>query len=155
MTVFRHTTDDDAFIAAPRHEIWRALTDPDLLPRLTPLLRSIRADGDTWRWEMVRIAALGVAIEPFFTEAMSFTPERRIEFHHAPPAGTRERTGAEGWYRLADADGGTRLSIMLTYSVDLPLPRASGLAVRGVMRTMMDRTGDRFAKNLAQHLGVG
>ena len=155
MTVFRHTTSDQAFVAAPQAAIWAVLTDPDLLPRLTPLLRAITADGDTWRWEMVRIAALGVSIEPFFTEAMRFTPESRIDFHHAPPAGTRERTGAEGWYRLEPHGEGTTLSIELTYSVDLPLPRASGPAVRGVMKAMMDRTGDRFSKNLQQHLGVG
>lgn len=154
MTVFRSTTESAAVVAAPRREIWQALTDPDLLPRLTPLLRSIRADGDTWRWEMTRISALGVSIEPSFTEAMRFTPESRIDYAHAPPAGSRERTGADGWYQLDEVDGGTHLQISLTLSVDLPLPRASGPAVRTVMRTMMERTGDRFARNLDRHLGV-
>lgn len=154
MTVFSSTNESEAVVAAPRHEIWQALTDPVLLPQLTPLLRSIQADGDTWCWEMVRISALGVSIEPSFTETMRFTPETRIEYSHTPPTGARERTGADGWYRLADAPGGTRLHIALTLHVDLPLPRASGPAVRTVMRTMMDRTGDRFAKNLDRHLGL-
>lgn len=154
MTLFRHTATDRADVEASPAEIWAVLTDPELLPRLTPLLRAITADGDTWRWEMVRISALGVAIEPFFTEAMLFTPQSRIDFHHAPPPGTRERTGAEGWYRLDPHGEGTRLSISLTYSVELPLPRASGPAVRGVMKAMMDRTGDRFSRNLRRHLGV-
>ncbi len=154
MTVFSYTSKDDAVVPVVRSRVWETLTDPTLLPELTPLLRSIEADGDTWRWEMVRISALGVSIEPFFTERMVFTPETEIEYHHVPPEGTRERTGAEGWYRLSDVDSGTRLQIALTLHVDLPLPKASGPAVRGVMRAMMDRTGDRFAKNLQRHLGV-
>jgi carbon monoxide dehydrogenase subunit G len=154
VTIFRNTNESQAVVAAPREQIWQVLTDPELLPQLTPLLRSIEADGDTWRWEMVRISALGVSIDPSFTETMQFTPQSRIEYHHTPPAGQRERTGAEGWYRLEDAPDGTLLQISLTLSVDLPLPRASGLAVRGVMKTMMDRTGDRFGKNLQRHLGI-
>lgn len=154
MTIFSSTNESDAVVAAPRSEIWQVLTDPVLLPQLTPLLRSIRADGDTWCWEMVHISALGVGIDPSFTETMVFTPETEIVYHHTPPAGSRERTGAEGWYRLDDVDGGTRLQIALTLHVDLPLPRAAGGAVRGVMASMMQRTGDRFAKNLQSHLGI-
>ena len=85
---------------------------------------------------------------------MEFTPETRIEYHHTPPAGVRERTGAEGWYQLADVEGGTRLQIALTLHADLPLPKAATRAVHGVMNSMMDRTGDRFAKNLQRHLGI-
>lgn len=154
MSRFSATSKDDAVVAAPRDEIWAALTDPELLPKLTPLLRSIEADGDLWRWEMVRISALGVTIEPSFTERMQFRPKTEIEYHHEPPPNTRERTGAEGWYRLTDVPHGTRLQIALTLHVDLPVPKASGLAVRGVMSAMMDRTGDRFAKNLRHHLGI-
>jgi hypothetical protein len=38
--------------------------------------------------------------------------------------------------------------------VDLPLARAARPAVTGVMRSMMQRTGDRFATNLLHHLKV-
>lgn len=154
MSRFSATNRTDAVVAAPREDIWAALTDPVLLPQLTPLLRGIEADGDTWRWEMIRISALGVSIEPSFTEQMRFTPTTAIDYTHEPPPGRRERTGADGWYRLSDADGGTHLAICLTLHVDLPLPRASGPAVRGVMSTMMARTGERFSQNLLRHLGV-
>ena len=125
-----------------------------MLPRLTPLLHHIEADGDLWRWELTRIPVLGVSISPDFTERMVFDPPRRIDFTHAPPPGRRERAAAEGWYVLTEVDGGTRLAISLTVSVDLPLARAAGPAVRKVMGTVMARTGDRFAANLLRHLGV-
>jgi carbon monoxide dehydrogenase subunit G len=154
MTRFTATTESEAIVPAERMEIWSALTDPDLLPRLTPLLHSIDTDGELWTWHMMRISALGVSISPAFTERMRFDEGRHIAYHHEPPPGAVERTGAEGWYRLSDTDDGTHLAISLTLAVDLPLPRAASPAVRSVMTTTMNRTGDRFSANLLRHLGV-
>jgi carbon monoxide dehydrogenase subunit G len=154
MTRFTATTESDAIVPADRMDIWRALTDPVLLPQLTPLLRRIDADGDIWTWHMTRISALGVSISPSFTEQMTFAEGSRIEYTHQPPNGTRERAGAEGWYDLDDADGGTRLKISLTLEVDLPLPRSAGPAVRRVMQATMNRMGDKFSANLMHHLGL-
>ena len=154
MNTFSAQTESDAVVHASRSEIWAALTDPDLLPRLTPFLKHIEADGDLWRWELSKIPILGVAIAPCFTERMTFDPETRIEYTHAPPAGTTERTGVEGWYQLDDVEGGTRLRISLTIDAQLPLPKSSGFAVRKVMGSVVDRMGDRFAANLLKHLGV-
>jgi carbon monoxide dehydrogenase subunit G len=154
MPRFTATTESVAVVPADRMAIWDALTDPDLLPRLTPLLRKIDADGDTWTWHMTRISALGVSISPSFTEAMRFDEGRRIDYTHTPPPGVRERAGAEGWYELTDVDGGTELKISLGLEVDLPLPRSAGPAVRKVMEATMTRMGDRFSANLLQHLGL-
>ena len=154
MTRFTATTESEAIVPAPRMDIWAALTDPDLLPRLTPLLRRVDADGDTWTWHMAQIAALGVSISPSFTEQMRFTEGRRIEYTHQPPSGVRERAGAEGWYDLSDTADGTDLKISLTLEVDLPLPRRAGPAVRRVMEATMTRMGDRFSANLLRHLGL-
>lgn len=154
MSRFTATTESDAIVPADRMEIWAALTDPQLLPELAPLLRRIDADGDVWTWYMARIAALGVSISPFFTEKMTFEEGHRIEYTHAPPAGKTERAGAEGWYDLRDVDSGTRLTISLTVCVDLPLPHSVSPAVRRVMKGTMDRTGDRFSANLLRHLGL-
>ena len=85
---------------------------------------------------------------------MTFDDGRRIEYTHRAPAGTNERAGAEGWYELSDADGGTRLAISLTLCVELPLPRAARTPVEKVMLSTMRRTGDRFSKNLLDHLGA-
>ena len=141
-------------MAAPRDDIWAALTDPDVLPQLTPLLRHIETDGDLWRWQLQRIGVLGASITPSFTERMVFDPPHRIAYTHAPPPGRRERAAAEGWYELTEVAGGTRLRISLTFLVDLPLTRAAGPAVRRVMERAMQHTGDRFAVNLLRHLGV-
>lgn len=154
MTTFSATVKTSADISAPRSAVWAALTDPDLLPELTPLLTSITTDGDRWCWSMVCISALGVSIAPRFTEKMTFDEPRRIGYTHQPPAGSRERAGAEGVYDLTEIDGGTHLAIDLTLCVDLPLPRMAAPAVEGVMHSMMARTGERFSRNLLAHLGA-
>ncbi|MGZ4429839.1 MAG: SRPBCC family protein [Nocardioidaceae bacterium] len=154
MNRFSATNTSEAVVAADRAAIWGVLTDPELLPRLTPLLRRITSDGDLWRWELSRIPVLGVAISPSFTERMTFDPDRRIDYTHAPQHGEHERTGADGWYTLADVDGGTHLAISLTLHVELPLARVAGPAVTQVMRGVLQRMGDRFSANLLAHLGV-
>jgi carbon monoxide dehydrogenase subunit G len=154
MTCFSATNHSEAVVAADRKDVWAALTDPVLLPRLTPLLRSIDTDGDTWRWHLTRLTVLGIGLSPVFTEQMTFHEPDRIDYAHRP-VGRSEIAGADGWYLLSDTDaGGTHLEIELTMHVDLPLPRAAKPAVTGVMRTMMQHTGDRFAANLLDHLGV-
>jgi carbon monoxide dehydrogenase subunit G len=154
MNRFSATTTSEAVVAAPPERIWAVLTDPVLLPKLTPLLDRIDADGDLWTWHMMPILGLGVRVVPAFTEQMTFVENARIDYHHAPPEGTHERTGADGWYVLEPVDGGTRLSISLTLDVELPLPRAAGPAVQRVMTSTIERTGVRFSKNLLEHLGT-
>ena len=154
MSRFSATTESEAVVAAERAAIWAVLTDPVLLPKLTPLLRRIETDGDLWRWHLVGLSVLGIGISPVFTERMVFDAEKRIDYTHEPPAGAGERTGAEGSYVLADVEGGTHLAISLTLDVDLPLPRLASPAVTTVMQETMQRMGERFSANLLQHLGV-
>ena len=154
MTCFESTVESGADITATRAEVWKALTDPVLLPKLTPLLSKIDVDGNTWRWHMMRIAALGVSVVPVFTETMTFEDQKRIEYVHTPADGKRERAGAEGVYELSDVEGGTHLQISLTLRVDLPLPKASARPVQRVMRRTMDRTGEKFSANLLRHLNA-
>jgi len=154
MNRFSATTDTEAVVAAGREAIWAVLTDPEVLPRLTPLLHRIDTDGDLWRWELSSIRVLATSVAPSFTEQMKLDPPRRIDFTHAPPPGRRERAGAEGWYLLEEVTGGTRLRISLTLSVDLPLARAARPAVERVMSSVMARTGERFSANLLRHLGL-
>lgn len=151
---FSATTESQAVVKADRAAIWGAITDPAVLPRLTPLLKHIDTDGDLWRWELSRVNVLGIVVNPTFTEQMVFTEGTRIDYHHEPPRGAKEWAGAEGSYVLADAEGGTHLAISLTLSVDLPLAKFSAPAVERVMRSAMAVTGSRFATNLEQHLGV-
>jgi len=149
---FTASTYSEAVVTAKRADIWQLLTDPEALPRLTPFLASIDADGDRWRWNMSRIPVLGVSVAPSFTEKMTFDPEDRIEFEHAPPDGKPERAAAEGFYQLDEVEEGTKLTIKLELCVELPLPRASRRAVQGVMDGVMKRMGERFAANLLREL---
>ena len=153
MATFTATTLNREVVPAERAEIWKVLTDPTLLPQLTPYLDQITVDGDHWRWEMNKLPVLGLSVAPSFTELMEFEEHSRIEFTHDPPAGQDEKAAAEGTYHLKDAGPGkTDLSIELTLAVDLPLPRAAAPAVSRVMSTVMDRMGQRFATNLMAHL---
>jgi carbon monoxide dehydrogenase subunit G len=153
MTCFSATNHSHAVVKADRLQVWKALTDPVLLPKLTPLLHTIEADGTTWRWHLTGVTVLGIGIAPVFTEQMRFEEPGYIEYTHRPP-GKAERAGADGWYKLEEVKEGTHLEIKLTMHVDLPLSRMAGPAVERVMASMMQRTGDRFAANLLRHLGV-
>ncbi len=155
MATFESTNVSEADVPAPREKIWEVVTSPELLARLTPLIKRITADGDLWCWQLKTISALGARVAPSFTEQMSFEDGHRLTYEHRPQPGKTERAGAEGTYALADLpDGGTHLSVNLTLHVELPLPRASRRAVEQVMATMMTRTGERFAQNLYAYLGV-
>ena len=59
MSRFSATTESEAVVAAERSRIWAVLTDPVLLPRLTPLLKKIETDGASWRWHLVGLSVLG------------------------------------------------------------------------------------------------
>ena len=155
MAVFSAKTSAQADVAAERAAIWKALVDPDLVARLTPFVKEIRAEGDHWRWQLSGLDLLGRKLAPAFTERMVFEEQRRIEFHHEPPDGTPERAGVNGWYDLSEGpDGTTRLETSLEICLDAPLPKVSGPAVRAAMKGVMATMGDRFSKNLLDHLGV-
>ncbi len=154
MTTFSANDTSTAVVRAERDRIWAILTDPGLLAELTPLVRQIDADGDTWVWHLAGIKGLGMEVAPVFTEAMDFTPTERIDYAHTPPPGRHEWAGADGWYELEDHPTGTTVSISITLHVDLPLPRMSTRAVEGVMKQAMTRTGDAFARNLDRELGI-
>ncbi len=155
MTTFSSRNRSKARVPARRDAIWEILSQPDSLAALTPLVKGIEADGDTWCWQLAGISALGVSVAPSFTEAMSFEEGRHIGFRHDPPDKNGERAGANGNYDLRDAaDGATELAIDITICVELPLPRLSRRAVEKVMATTMAKTGDAFARNLYQRLGL-
>jgi carbon monoxide dehydrogenase subunit G len=151
MAAFTVRNQSSATVDADRSEVWRALTDPKLLPRLTPYLESIDADGDSWTWHLTRVPVLGAVVAPTFTEAMTFDPPRSIRFDHDDRR-SEDRAGVTGEYRLDERGAGTRLEIDLEITVDLPFPRAAGPAVRTAMRGVVAVMGRRFAANLVRHL---
>ena len=154
MTRFSADTRAEAVVGAPRADIWAALTDPALVGEMTPFVKTIRADGEHWLWQMSGLKVLGVGIAPSFTERMTFDEPDRIEFHHDPPDGTAEKSAVEGWYELSEVAGGTKLVTSLEITLDLPLPKASGRAVRATMNGVIAQMGERFSKNLLAHLGA-
>jgi carbon monoxide dehydrogenase subunit G len=154
MTSFSASTRAEAVVLADQQDIWDALVDPELMARFTPFLKDITADGDHWLWKMSGIDVLGLKVAPAFTERMVFTEPHRIEFHHDPPGGRTEKAGVEGWYALTPTDDGTELVTELEITVDLPLPKAAGRAVRATMRKVVDSMGDRFSQRLLDHLGA-
>jgi len=151
MTDFTVRNRSSAAVNAPREDIWAALTDPGLLPRLTPYLREIEVDGDRWRWHLSRIPVLGVAVAPSFTEVMAFDHPSSITFEHDPARGD-ERAGVSGRYHLHEASSRTDLAIDLAISVDLPFPAVARPAVHTAMKGVVGAMGRRFSTNLVRHL---
>lgn len=151
MTAFTVRNRSAARVEAPPGEVWDALTDPALLPRLTPYLREIDVDGDRWVWHLRRVPVLGIGIAPSFTELMTFEPGARITFTHDPQR-PEERAGVDGTYQLRPAGDGTDLAIDLAITVDLPFPSLARPAVHTAMRGVVAAMGNRFSANLVRHL---
>ena len=153
MATFRARDRSSAVLRSPRSEVWAALTDADLIAKITPYVTSIAVDGDRWVWRMGTIPVLGISVAPQFTEVMELHPEERIEFSH-DPARSEEMTAVEGTYVLADhGDGGTEVSIDLQIACHLPLPGLTRPAVERVMAGVVKHMGTVFSRNLLRHLG--
>ena len=152
MNRFRARNTSQASLRSSPKQVWDALTDPQLLPVLTPYLKSIEVDGDRWTWHLTRIPVMSATITPTFTEVMTFEEPTRIVFAH-DQAMAEERTGVDGTYLLSPDGAGTHVAIDLEIWSDLPLPRLSRIAVETVMHGVVAAMGRRFAANLLRHLG--
>ena len=153
MATFRARDRSSAVLRSPRTEVWAALTDADLIAKITPYVTSITVDGDRWVWRLASLPVLGLSVAPAFTEVMELHPEERIEFTH-DPARSDEMTSVEGTYVLADhAGGGTEVSIDLEITSTLPLPGLARPAVERVMAGVVKHMGAVFSRNLLKHLG--
>lgn len=152
MAVFTSTRRDVADVPHDVAAVWELLVDPEDVARLTPLVQSIEVDDrDRWIWCLPRVPVLGRRLDLTMSQQMTFTPRERIDFTHEP-LGAGARAGAEGRYLLEPTDGGTRLSIELTVSAQLPLPSIAGAAVRVAMQQVLNHMGDRFAHNMLAEL---
>lgn len=152
MTTFTAKNSSSATLQFPREDIWKALTDPQLLPKLTPYLHRVEVDGDRWTWHVAKVPLLGRSIGTVFTEVMTFDEPKRIGFEHDPRR-TEEHTQVQGEYQLEDVKSGTRVSIDLGVSVELPFPAAMRRPVQVAISAVMAGMGRRFAHNLLRHLG--
>ena len=152
MTRFTASKQSAATVTSPPEDVWAALTDPELLPRLTPYLQRIDADGDRWTWHVTRVPVLGRSIGSTFVEQMSFDEPSRISYvpHPDEPA---QQTQVSGEYHLEQRGSGTRLSIDIEVSVDLPFPRLARVGVEGAIAAVMSGMGVAFSRNLLRHLG--
>ena len=153
MATFHARTSSSAVLQSSREQVWAALTDPDLIARMTPYVTGIDVDGDRWRWRMGTIPVLGVSVAPSFTEVMELEPHDLITFTH-DEARSDEMAAVDGTYTLADhAGGGTEVSIELDISCRLPLPGLARPAVERAMGTVVNHMGAVFSRNLLKHLG--
>jgi len=152
MTRFTASNQSTATLKSSRKDVWAALTDPTLLPKLTPYLQRIDVDGDRWTWNVTKVPLLGRSIGTTFTEVMTFEEPHRIGFTH-DKSRTDENSGVEGEYLLEEAGSGCQVSIDLGVTVDLPFPRATRRAVEVGMKGVMAAMGRRFGHNLIKHLG--
>ncbi len=152
MTTFSATNKSAATLRSARPRIWAALIDPELLAKLTPYLHQIDVDGDSWTWHLTRVPLLGSSIVTTFTEVMTFEEPRRITYRPDPRLAD-QKTLVYGDYLLEEVEGGTRVSIEMTVSADLPFPAVMRRPVEGALAAVMAGMGRRFGSNLLRHLG--
>jgi carbon monoxide dehydrogenase subunit G len=152
MTRFSASNQSAATLRSSQKDVWAALTDPELLPKLTPYLNRIDVDGDRWTWQVTKVPILGKNIGSTFTEVMTFDEPSRIGFAH-DKAKSDETTGVNGEYQLEEKPDGTRVSIDIGVEVDLPFPKAMRRPVERTIKTVMGGMGKVFARNLLKHLG--
>jgi carbon monoxide dehydrogenase subunit G len=125
MTRFTASNSSEATLKSSRKEVWDVLTDPKLLPKLTPYLQRIDVDGDRWTWNVTKVPVLGKSIGTTFTEVMVFEEPSRIEFNH-DSSRSDENSGVEGEYRLTESGSGCHVAIDLAVTVDMPFPGRRG-----------------------------
>ena len=155
MATFARTRRDTADVPHPVEAVWDLLVDPDAIARLTPLVAAIAVDDQgRWIWSLQRVPVPGRLLDLTMTEEMTFTPQSRIEFTHAPLE-DGARAGADGSYGLEPVDEGTRLTIELTVTARLPLPGLARPAVEATMQRVLTQMGNRFATNMLRELGSG
>jgi len=153
MATFRARDRSSAVLRSPRSEVWAALTDADLIAKITPYVTGIDVEGDRWTWRMATLPVLGISVAPKFTEVMDLHPQDRIVFTHDPDR-PDEMTAVTGTYDLTDhAGGGTDVSIDLQIACNLPLPGLARPAVERVMAGVVKHMGTVFSRNLLKHLG--
>ncbi len=155
MTTFTASKRSTGTVSRPREEVWSLLRDASTVAALTPGVRSIVDQGDTWLWTLAPVEVVGRTVGLSFTEQMTFSPPAKITFARADKPD--ERAGAEGTYLLQESGSQTVVSIDLTVTVDLPFPRLARPAVQAAMQAVISTMGAGFAHNLerrvSQHHG--
>ena len=123
MATFTTANRSTATITADVDAVWDVLTDPDLIARLTPFLKSVEEEGTHWVWQMTKVPVLGKSFSFTFRERMDFDEPHRIDFTHDPAPGADEAAGVTGWYALAPRPAGTHLETSMQITVEPALPR--------------------------------
>lgn len=137
-------------IHAPFDDVWGIFADTATLVSLTPLLAEVRDLGERWEWRMAAINRLGISAAPVFTTLMD-VHATGMRFRPDPTRG--EPAAAAGEIRVEpEGLARTSVSLDLTASVSLPLPRLARRAVEGVMDATLRAGGRRFLSNLLQAL---
>ena len=160
MSGFTATTTAEAIVLATREQIWEVLRDADEVARLTPFVTRIEDRGEHWIWSMTKLPVPKATLSPIFTEKMEFVELERIEFKHDAPEGSDENACVDGWYELEELEplegepAATMLRTSLSITLDLPLPKALGPAVKGSMKTVINQMGDRFSAGMLETLGT-
>ena len=152
MATFTTANRSTATITADVDAVWDVLTDPDLIARLTPFLKSVEEEGMHWIWQMTKVPVLGKSFSFTFRERMDFDEPHRIDFTHDPAPGADEAAGVTGWYALDPRPAGTHLETSMQITVDLPFPGLVRPAVVTAMKGVITLMGQRFAHNLLGHL---
>ncbi len=139
----------DRIIPAPRDVVWRALNDPAVLKAAIPGCQELEMTG-----EHAMRAVAAVKVGPVQTRFAGKVSLHDVDAPNAYRIEGEGQGGAAGFakggaaVRLADADGGTRLSYDVKAQVGGKLAQLGGRMVDATAKQMADAFFSRFATEM-------
>ncbi len=141
----------ETLIAAPRQAVWQALNDPAVLARCIDGVESLTKAGDD-RFDGVLNARVG-PVRARFTGAVTLSdldPPNGYTISGEGKGGVAGFARGSAKVRLADEDGGTRLSYDVSSNVGGKLAQLGSRLIEGAARGYADSFFARLKAELEQ-----
>ncbi len=146
---------EEAFIiAAPRANVWRCITDPELMGPCIPGCESIKVTGPT-----TYIADIQVKVGPIKAKFSldvevieQVEPDYIISRTRGQEGSRASMVSAESMLRLSDAEsGGTEVY----YSSEVAITGRLGKYGHGMMKKIAKKLGNKFADDFRERVEKG
>jgi carbon monoxide dehydrogenase subunit G len=140
----------EVMLPAGREAVWAALNDPQVLKRCIPGAQELEKLSDTEFQATVK-AAVG-PVKATFKGRVTLS---EIDAPHGYTISGEGQGGVAGFakggarVRLAEAEGGTRMTYDVEANVGGKLAQLGGRLINGVAKKYADEFFDTFAKSLA------
>jgi carbon monoxide dehydrogenase subunit G len=144
------TMTGEVALPADRATVWAALNDPDILRRCIPGAQALEKISDT-EFQATAKVAVG-SVKATFKGRVTLS---EIDAPNGYTIAGEGQGGVAGFakggarVRLADAEGGTRMTYEVEATVGGKLAQVGGRLINGVAKKYADEFFDNFAKALS------